>query len=176
MIIIYQLLLDDYYKRYTFTPQTSNKKLGVKLDSLKPSVKKPYLLFLSGIMWFAVGIILNSFAYHWLIVYGKADSFIYALIGFIAALIIHHFGFLKVADKNLGRISLLKDKSCVFSFMSWKSYLIVMVMGSMGIGLRHSSIPKQYLSMLYIGIGLALLLSSIRYFRILITEMVKMQN
>lgn len=148
----------------------------MNLKNLRPGVKKPYLLFLSGIMWFAVGIMLNSFAYHWLVAYGKTDCYIYGFIGFFAALIIHHFGFLKVADKNLGRISLLKDKSCVFSFMSWKSYLIVMVMVTIGIGLRHSSIPKQYLSMLYIGIGLALLLSSIRYFRVLITELIKNQD
>jgi hypothetical protein len=38
-------------------------------------------------------------------------------------------------------------------------------MVSMGIALRHSSIPKHYLSILYNGIGLALFLSGIRYFR-----------
>jgi hypothetical protein len=49
--------------------------------------------------------------------------------------------------------------------MTWKSYLIVLVMVSMGIALRHSSLPKQYLSILYNGIGLGLFLSGIRYFR-----------
>jgi hypothetical protein len=38
-------------------------------------------------------------------------------------------------------------------------------MVTMGITLRHSPIPKQYLSVIYTGIGLALFLSSIRYFR-----------
>jgi hypothetical protein len=36
---------------------------------------------------------------------------------------------------------------------------------SMGIALRHSALPKRYLSILYIGIGLALFLSGIRYLR-----------
>ncbi len=145
--------------------------MNPNLEKFKPAVKKPILLLLSGTMWFAVGVMLNSFAIHWLITYGSNFAFLFAGIGFIAALIIHHFGFLKLADKNLGRISFLKDKPCVFSFMSWKSYLIVAVMVTMGITLRHSSIPKQYLSVLYIGIGLALLLSSIRYFRVLISEL-----
>jgi len=136
---------------------------------LKPAANKPILMFLSGAMWFGVGVMLNSFALHWLITYGEGWAYLYAAIGFLAALIIHHFGFLKLADKNLGRISYLNDKPCVFSFMSWKSYLIVAVMVTMGITLRHSSVPKQYLSMLYIGIGLALLFSSIRYFRALIS-------
>jgi hypothetical protein len=78
---------------------------------------------------------------------------------------IHHFGFLKIADKNLNRILLLTEKTSLFSFMTWKSYIIVLIMVSMGIALRHSSISKRYLSILYNGIGLALFLSGIRYFR-----------
>lgn len=147
--------------------------MNKKFENLKPAVKKSVLLFLSGIMWFCVGIMLNTFAIQWLIIYGKILSFLYAGVGFIIALAIHHFGFLRVADKNLGRIDLLGEKPCVFSFMSWKSYILVAIMVSLGITLRHSSIPKQYLAILYIGIGLALMLSSIRYFRILITEIRK---
>jgi ABC-type nickel/cobalt efflux system permease component RcnA len=49
--------------------------------------------------------------------------------------------------------------------MSWKSYILVAVMMTMGIALRHSSIPKQFLSVLYLAIGLALMLSSLRYIR-----------
>ena len=111
---------------------------------------------------------LNSFAIGWLVQFEGPDAWIYPAIGFLAALVIHHFGFLRVVDKNLRRISKMEEKTCVFAFMSWKSYLIVLVMVGMGIGLRHSSIPKQYLAVLYIGIGLALFLSSIRYFRVLI--------
>lgn len=142
-------------------------------EKFKPSVNKSFLLFLSGLMWLCVGIMLCSFAVRWLVDFGKSISYLFAAIGFMAALFIHHFGFLKVADKNLGRISYLNGKPCVFSFMSWKSYLIVMFMVTLGITLRHSSIPKQYLSVLYIGIGLALFLSSIRYFRVLISELMK---
>lgn len=137
----------------------------------KPAIPKKYLLFLSGIMWIAVGVMLNSFAYKWLKDYGISHSYIFAGLGFICALAIHHFGFLRVVDKNLGRISNLMDKPCVFSFMSWKSYILVAFMVTLGIVLRHSSIPKQYLSILYIGIGLALILSSIRYFRVLISQL-----
>jgi hypothetical protein len=144
--------------------------MNVIVHKFKPAVQKPVLLFLSGLMWFGVGILLNSYAVHWLLDYGKKPAFLFAGIGFTAALIIHHYGFLKLADKNLGRISIMKDKPCVFSFMSWKSYIIVAIMVTLGITLRHSSIPKQYLSMIYIGIGLALLFSSIRYFRVLLFE------
>jgi len=31
----------------------------------------------------------------------------------------------KIADKNLNRLLPLTEKKCIFSFMTWKSYLIV---------------------------------------------------
>jgi hypothetical protein len=142
-------------------------------EKLKPAVNKNFLLFLSGLMWVAVGIMLDTFATGWLKTYGRGNWWVFVAIGFACSLFIHHFGFLKLADKNLGRIKDMKGKPCAFSFMTWKSYLIVAVMVTMGIALRHSSIPKQYLSVLYIGIGTALILSSIRYFRYLLTATLK---
>ena len=139
-------------------------------EKFKPAINKKYLLLLSGSMWIAVGIMLISFAYKWLNEYTGNLKDLFTILGVLIALIIHHFGFLKVVDKNLGRISALKDKPCVFSFMSWKSYILVAVMVTLGITLRHSSIPKQYLAVLYIGIGLALILSSVRYFRVLLSQ------
>ena len=144
--------------------------MQIKIKDLKPGVNKNYLLFLSGLMWIAVGTLLLSYAIKWLKDFNNTLDFIFSAIGFILALIIHHYGFLRVVDRDLDRILPLEGKRCVFSFMSWKSYLIVIVMMTMGITLRHSSIPKQYLSILYIGIGLALILSSIRYFKTLIIQ------
>lgn len=140
-----------------------------KINKLRPAVGKPVLLFLAAFVWVGVGILLLSLAYTWL--HRSAyHAAILAAAGVVAALVIHHFGFLKVVDKNLGRILPMEGKRCLFAFMSWKSYLIVVVMMAMGIALRHSSIPKPYLAVLYIGIGLALILSSIRYLRTLIRQ------
>lgn len=132
---------------------------------LNPAVDKIFLVLLAGLMWCGVGIMLMSYAVTWLMVFRGPGSWIFYICGFIAAMPIHHFGFLKIADKNLKRLLPLTEKKCVFSFMTWRSYLIVLIMVSLGIALRHSDIPKQYLSILYIGIGLALFLSGIRYFR-----------
>lgn len=119
---------------------------------------------IAGVMWSGVGVMLTMMAVRWLSAY-PGHAWLFAVTGITAALVIHHFGFLKVVDKNLGRISRLSPKPCAFSFISWKSYLLIIVMMSMGIALRHSPIPRQYLSVLYLGIGMALVLSSIRYFR-----------
>jgi hypothetical protein len=130
-----------------------------------PSVDKRILVLVVGLMWCGVGLMLIRFAVSWLTPYNGSEQGLFYAIGFLAAMPIHHFGFLKIADKNLNRLLPMTEKKCVFSFMTWKSYIIVLIMVSMGIALRHSSIPKRYLSILYNGLGLALFLSGIRYFR-----------
>jgi hypothetical protein len=141
------------------------------LEKYKPGVTKPVLLFLAGTMWLAVGAMLLILAYSWLKASSVHGSWIFGGIGVLIALIVHHFGFLKIVDKNLDRILPMQGKQCVFAFITWKSYLIIVVMIALGIGLRHSPIPKPYLAIVYIGIGLALLLSSIRYLRVLLTQL-----
>ncbi|MGQ9846799.1 MAG: hypothetical protein ACUVQP_04765 [Bacteroidales bacterium] len=133
-------------------------------EKCKPAVPKKALLAIAGIMWCCVGIMLTSLAAHWLFLY-NGNSWLFVVTGLLIALLVHHFEFLKLVDKNLERISKLPQKPCVFSFISLKSYILIIVMISMGMFLRHSSLPKQYLSIVYIGIGVALFLSSIRYFR-----------
>jgi len=130
-----------------------------------PEVDKSVLVLLAGFMWCGVGVLLVSYAVSWLSLYTGREQFLLYFAGFLAAMPIHHFGFLKIADKNLNRILPLTEKKSPFSFITGKSYLIVLIMVSMGIALRHSTIPKRYLSILYNGIGLALFLSGIRYFR-----------
>lgn len=137
----------------------------MNLRKISPLVDKRILVLLAGIMWCGVGIMLVHYAILWLIPLKSSERVVFYTAGFLTAMPIHHFGFLKIADKNLNRLLPLTKKRCLFSFMTWKSYIIVLVMVSMGIALRHSSLPKQYLSILYNGIGLALFLSGIRYFR-----------
>jgi hypothetical protein len=145
------------------------------LENLKPGVHKAWLLFIAGMLWMGVGLILEIFAFHWLKDVAPHKAFISALIGFLLALIIHHFGFLRVVDKNLNRILPMEGTRCAFSFISWKGYLLIAVMMLMGYGLRHSPLPKLYLASLYSAIGTALILSSIRYLRHLI-KLIKENN
>jgi hypothetical protein len=135
------------------------------LQKLNPAIGKKYLILLAGLMWCGVGIMLVIFAVSWLEHYEGKGKLVFYSAGFIAAMPIHHFGFLRLADKNLARLLSLTEKKCLFSFITIKSYMIIIIMIALGITLRHSAIPKQYLSILYNGIGLGLFLSGIRYFR-----------
>jgi hypothetical protein len=145
--------------------------MNKQLNKIKPAVDKSILIFLSFFMWFCVGTFLLILASSWLSASQSGNIFIFIFTGVCIALIIHHFGFLKIVDKNLGRILPVEGKKCLFSFMPWKSYVIILVMVTMGTILRHSQIPKTYLSILYIGIGLSLILSSIRYLRFFLLQL-----
>ncbi len=142
-------------------------------DKYKPAVDKSTLLLLAGSMWAGVGILLLRYSWSWLNAYQGKASILFAVTGTAAALLIHHFGFLRIVDSNVGRILSMEGKKCMFSFITWKSYLIATFMVVMGVALRHSPIPKHYLSIFYTGIGLALILSSVRYFRVFITHFIK---
>jgi hypothetical protein len=133
-------------------------------------VNKRVLLLVAGLMWMIVGSMLLYLSISWLNASHAHGAFLFAGIGVMVALVVHHFGFLKIVDKNLGRILPMEGSKCVFAFMTWKSYIIVAIMVAMGTLLRQSPIPKPYLSIIYIGIGLALLLSSIRYLRVLLSQ------
>lgn len=133
-------------------------------EKINPLVKKPVLLLIAGVLWFCVGLMLVTMAAIWLKNSQSEWAVFFALSGFLAALVIHHFGFLRIVDKNLGRIKKIDGKHSAFGFMPWKSYILIAVMMTMGILLRHSGIPKEFLSVIYLGIGTALALSSSRYF------------
>ena len=141
-----------------------------KRDKFKPAVTKNVLLFLAGIVWLSVGTMLMFLSFSWLSAVYGSNRYLFAGIGVVFALMVHHFGFLKIVDKNLERILPMDGKKCLFAFVPWKSYLIVVVMIILGAILRHSSIPKQYLAVLYSTIGLALILSSVRYLRAFFRE------
>ncbi len=144
----------------------------MEADRFRLIVTKKILMFIAGLMWLLVGVMLLNYARLWLSLESGKIMILYSGAGVLSALIIHHFGFLRVADKNLQRIFSMKERVSVFSFLTWKSYILIAVMITMGITLRHSAIPKKYLAVLYIGIGLALALSSIRYIRFFIKELI----
>ena len=142
--------------------------MNLKMKKFDPAVDKKFLVALSGIIWTVVGIILCNLAIKWLANTPIQSALLLGSTGVILSLLIHHFGFLKLVDKNISRILAKEGKVCIFGFQPWKSYLIIVIMIVMGTTLRHSSLPKHYLAIIYIGFGGAMLLSSFRYHRVFI--------
>lgn len=146
-------------------PIPDNNTMDTKFEKFDPAVDKKFLIALSGVIWTAVGIALCNMAVGWLMQTTSYNIPLLTAAGILLSLLIHHFGFLKLVDKNIERILSMKGKVCIFAFQPWKSYLIILIMIGMGIFLRQSSLPKPYLAVIYIGFGGAMLLSSLRYHR-----------
>ena len=140
--------------------------LRIKISMFKPAVEKRMLIALSGITWSVVGIVLCRLAVTWLSEMGPSIIIPFGLAGLTLSFLIYYFGFSKIVDRNTERILSKDGKVCVFAFQAWKSYLIVAVMIGMGIALRSSPLPKNYLSVIYIGFGGAMIISSVRYYRV----------
>lgn len=138
------------------------------LDHLKPRASRSFLLLTSGLMWSVVGILLCRLAISWYITLGFTQHIFWFSLSIPTALAIHFFGFSKLAQVNIPRIQNLPPKPCVFAFMQWWNYPLVIFMISLGIWMRHSPIAIQYLGILYFGIGAGLFLASLLYYSSLI--------
>jgi hypothetical protein len=153
--------------------QSQGEDLMTMTDVLchhKPAAPKSALLLVSGLMWSLVGLMLCQLAFRWYLIASLEDHFGFLLAGAFLALAIHQFGFSIIARRNIFRIQELQEKPCIFAFMAWWNYPLVLFMIGLGLTLRHSPIPKIYLGVLYIGIGGALFLSSVRYYSSLLQQ------
>jgi len=130
-----------------------------------PKVNKKVLIIIAGIMWSAVGIMLIKIALKWLVEFSYIYIFLISGGGLITGIIIAKFGFNNIAEKNVNRIKQYKNKVCLFAFQKWQSYILIIVMVSMGIFMKSSSfIPKKVLALMYVSIGTALFISSFKYY------------
>lgn len=141
------------------------------LEKWKPGVPKNILLLLAGSTWIVIGIYLIFLSYSWLKDKEMNIVVIMAFAGLFSAILIHTFGFSKIVNKNIQRIIPMDGKRCLFSFFPWRSYVLVSIMILTGSFIRHSPFPKIYLSVLYIGIGGAMILSGLIYIKFLIRLM-----
>jgi len=66
----------------------------------------------------------------------------------------------RVAKKSLDRILQLADGTCLGAVYSLKTWMLVLLMMIAGYALRHSTLSRSLLGLLYISIGWALILSS----------------
>ena len=135
------------------------------LQILKPDLPKRYLLFIAAFVWTFAGSLL---------LYKGCSIFIHYHNLFWARLISSSIGgllfyvllFSKISFKHTFRIiNLRNEKPCAFSFFNVKSYILMTLMISLGIWLRKSGlIAPEYLSVLYVTMGIPLFLSAFRFY------------
>jgi hypothetical protein len=133
------------------------------IKKIYPAVDRKFLIIFAGLIWAVVGLFLCKLAIKWISTSQDIHSVWLIVSGVILSLLIHHLGFLRLVKQNTKRILSLEDKTCIFAFQPVRSYFIILIMVIMGMILRHSPIPKPYLSIIYIGFGGAMFLSGLRY-------------
>ncbi len=135
------------------------------IEALKPGIPKRALLFLAGIVWtFAGGMLLWRGAL--MMAENREHLWLKLLICAVTGGLFYYFLFNHISLKHITRIKNLPyERPCAFSFFNWKSYLMMVVMISMGIGLRTTGlVPLKYLSVMYITMGIPLSLSALRFY------------
>ncbi|MDH4156223.1 MAG: hypothetical protein OEW00_02965 [candidate division Zixibacteria bacterium] len=138
----------------------------MSLSIPEPAVSRKTLTRTAGSLWLLVGVFLLVRGLGWLS-HASVNHWLLAAAGLLLGLLKSHFVLSKIVRRNLDRIYSLsphKEKICVFAFQAIQSYLIVIVMVTLGILLRSLSIAPDWLVLIYFTIGSALILSGLRYF------------
>jgi hypothetical protein len=145
------------------TIDSSGRHDGIR--RFTPRAGQRVQLFSAAMMW-AVGATI-------LLVRGVGflhDNWFAALLALAVALGVIKSRYLldRVARKAVMRIH-ERGKACYFGFFSWKSWLFVAVMMGGGIMLRHSGLPRDFLAVLYVGVGTGLALADRIFWQALVS-------
>jgi SanA protein len=135
-----------------------------RFKKLKPSVPKRYLLFIAACAWTFAGLMLwargakivihENFPLEWSIAIGICWGVLFYLLIFARISLKH--------SRRIFRIVL--EKPCAFSFFSFKSYIMMLVMISAGVFLRLSgAVDLVIIGVFYMIMGFPLALSSLRF-------------
>ncbi len=125
---------------------------------------KHNLILTSGIVWTLSGLMLIIIFLRWLNILTDKQILWAVIIGIPIGLIKGKL-FWHISQKNINRILNLPHKTHILNFQTPTAYAFILFMMAFGITMRTTNIiAKKYLAPIYIGIGLALLISSFVYY------------
>jgi len=134
-------------------------------------VDRRWLFAIAGVIWTGVGILLLAYAVSWLKPESIPLEIELTIAGIAVAAVFVRFVFHGIVRKNIDRIEAGPKHAHVLAFQGWKSYVVTVFMIGLGVVLRHSALPKTWLAPVYLGIGLALLTTSLLYHRHLLSHL-----
>jgi hypothetical protein len=137
----------------------------MRFDGLTPRVPRIYLLLIAALVWTFAGGMLLFRGYFFLI--ESNHLLLLKIVSCVSGgLVFYALLFDKISKKHITRIKgLAVDRPCAFSFFNWRSYMLMAVMITSGIALRKSGfVAPEYLSFIYITMGVPLLMSSFRFY------------
>lgn len=135
------------------------------LSRIKPGVPKRILLFVAAVIWTFAGsmLLVKGFKMGDL---GSHFLWLQVICALLCGIVFYLKMFSKLSFKHTLRILNMKaELPCIFSFFNFRSYLMMVLMISMGITLRTTGwVAPVYLSFLYLMMSVPLLISSVRFY------------
>jgi hypothetical protein len=135
------------------------------LSCLTPRVSKHYLFLVAALVWtFAGGMLLiRGLVFNETL---PSHRIVGLTAGVISGLLFFRLLFNRISAKHVLRIKNLPvSRPCLFSFFNLRSYLMMFSMITLGVILRKSgTISPDYLTLMYITMGIPLLMSSFRFY------------
>jgi len=117
-------------------------------------------LLIAASLWFLIGLLLLVKA---LIFSSNSINFLFFSLGLAFSLLFFARIFLKLVSKNILRLQ-ENNYKCIFAFQSFKSYLIVLLMITLGIIINHFKIMGNSIIFIYSAVGCSLIIGSLKYF------------
>ena len=136
------------------------------MSDYTPRVNKRTLLMIASVVWLMAGTMVLTLGLE-VILKEQKYIIVSSIVAISVLYIFFNFIFKKMVKKHKDRISdKEQEKLCLFSFFDVKSYLIMAFMMTLGITIRSMSfINPLYWSPVYIGIGSALFLAGVLFFK-----------
>jgi len=135
------------------------------LSDLIPRVSKHYLILVAALVWTLAGgmLLFRGFTINNPLPINWKKELLFCIA---AGLLFFRLLFNQISAKHVLRIKNLPiERPVVFSFFNMRSYLMMFSMISLGIILRKSGIVSpEYLSIMYVTMGIPLLMSSFRFY------------
>jgi hypothetical protein len=132
---------------------------------LLPRVAKHYLFLIAALVWTFAGVMLLFRGFTFKV--GTPENWsLKLIISILSGLLFYQLLFTRITKKHVARIQDMEvQKPVIFSFFNFRSYLMMFSMITLGVSLRLSGLVlPEYLSLMYITMGIPLLLSSYRFY------------
>ena len=126
-------------------------------------VPKRYLPFVAGGLWLAVGTGLALRGLFWWRPWRSPGAELLAVVLLPVAFLFATRILFRVARRNLAYIATLPERVSFWSFQPPRSWLLMGGMILLGITLRRSALPREWLGILYFVMGTALILTGPRF-------------
>lgn len=127
-------------------------------------VNRNTLLLLAGLVWSIAGVNILRIGLSAYTAYQSVQNFLLSVLVFA---VFQKFIFSKLVKKHTARINAyLEERHFFMKFFDGKSFAIMVVMMTGGIGLRTSGLaPERFIAVFYTGLGASLLVAGLLFGR-----------